>query len=343
MIYYKFDVNMMRETYMKIFLIRLLVLIFCLWTGVVMAQSRADIRIDTTQIRTGEQISLLLEYRFPKGSKIDWPLKADTITKTIEIVRKLKADTITNSDGLTSIRQRYIITSFDSGPQVIPPLRFGYLMQGDSTAMYTETEAALIMVNTPEVDTTQVIKAIKSPLSAPLSFWELLPWLIRIWSFIGLVLIVFVIYYYYKKGRLPLLNQNKNVRLPADDEAMLGLENLRLKKLWQNGYYKLYFSEMTDIIRVYIERRFDVMAVEMTTEEIMTNIKPLNINKEVSSKLHEVLQLADLVKFAKAEPMPLESDLSLQHCIDFVKETAPSPEDSKEEETENITDKNPKL
>lgn len=319
--------------------ILIFVLITCFGTGITNAQSRADVKLDTTEIVTGQQISLLLEYHYPKGAKIDWPVKTDTITRAIEVIRKLKADTSVSDKGLISIRQRYIITSFDSGHQVIPPMQFGYMFAGDSVAIYTESEPLLLSVITPEVDTAQGFKAIKGPLKAPVSIWEILPWILRIWGIIGIILLIFVIVYYFKKGRLPLIKPKEEIRLPADEEALQAFENLRLKKLWQNGQFKLYFSEMTDIIRVYIERRFDVMAIEMTTEEIIENLAPLNINREVKNKLHEALQLADLVKFAKAEPMPLECDLSIQHCMDFVKETAQKPEEISETNQEEKPDK----
>ncbi|MBZ0242416.1 MAG: hypothetical protein K8F24_04310, partial [Bacteroidales bacterium] len=110
-------------------------------------------------------------------------------------------------------------------------------------------------------------------------------------------------------------------KIPPYKTAIEQLEELRHKKLWQNGHIKAYYSEMTDIVRSYIENQFGVPAVEMTTDEILLGIKPLNINDDASDKLKYCLQIADLVKFAKAEPSPLEHDICLDNSIVFVKES----------------------
>ena len=107
---------------------------------------------------------------------------------------------------------------------------------------------------------------------------------------------------------------------------MEALESLRLKKLWQSGRVKEYYSEMTEIVREYIELRFPVRALEMTTSEINAALRQTEVNSSAREKLHQTLILADLVKFAKEQPLPLENDLSFSHCIDFVRETKPRKE-----------------
>jgi hypothetical protein len=104
--------------------------------------------------------------------------------------------------------------------------------------------------------------------------------------------------------------------------ALEQLDTLRLKKLWQNGETKEYYSELTDILRMYIEQQFDIHAAEMTTDEILFNMKPIDINRKVVNKLSDILMIADLVKFAKAFPSPLDNEQVFNHSIDFVQETA---------------------
>ena len=86
-------------------------------------------------------------------------------------------------------------------------------------------------------------------------------------------------------------------------------------------------------------RRFD--APEMTSDEIMENLYNLNKNKEANEKMKSVLQLADLVKFAKSHPTPLENDISLNHVVDFVNETKmiPVPKPEGDEAGENQSKK----
>ena len=114
---------------------------------------------------------------------------------------------------------------------------------------------------------------------------------------------------------------------------MNGLESLKVKKLWQAGKVKDYYTELTDIVRIYIEERFSVQAVEMTTEEILEGLKDSYIDQESINKLARTLVLADLVKFAKEKPLPLENDTSMNNTIDFVKETR------SEREVEEILEK----
>jgi len=109
-----------------------------------------------------------------------------------------------------------------------------------------------------------------------------------------------------------------------------------LKKLWQAGKVKEYYPELTDIVRVYIEDRFAVMAIEMTTHEILDGLKKHLINDEAMQKLRGSLELADLVKFAKANPTPLENDTCLNHGIDFVNETKLIETETKGEEVANV-------
>jgi hypothetical protein len=98
-----------------------------------------------------------------------------------------------------------------------------------------------------------------------------------------------------------------------------------LKKLWQADRVKDYYSELTDIVREYIEAQFGVQAVEMTTDEILYGLRGISINAQAMGKLSNTLQTADLVKFAKANPHALENDTALSYSVDFVKETINEP------------------
>ncbi len=125
-------------------------------------------------------------------------------------------------------------------------------------------------------------------------------------------------------------------KLPAHVIALNELEDLRLKKLWQAGKVKEYYTVMTDVIRVYLEDRFDINAIEMTTDEILAVMRKQNLESKVQQKLRQTLILADLVKFAKENPLPLDNDNSLSDSIVFVEETIPVQEEDKEE-SENKT------
>ena len=95
------------------------------------------------------------------------------------------------------------------------------------------------------------------------------------------------------------------------------------EKLWQNGHLKAYYTKITDVTRKYIELRFGIDAMEMTSDEVLAIVKD-RIHADGYSKLNEAMFLADMVKFAKAQPKALEHDLCYNHLVDFINETKQS-------------------
>ncbi|MFO7614962.1 MAG: hypothetical protein R6W71_10015 [Bacteroidales bacterium] len=285
----------------------------------------ATARLDTNSILIGDQIGLDLTVTVPAGQFVQWPLFIDTLVRNVEILRKSGIDTVASASDYYTIRQKLFITSFDSGLYVIPPLHFRYFSKGDTLSFFTETMPLYLEVNTLEVDPDQDIKPIKPPLRAPVTFREMLPWMGLI--LLAALLAFALIYFMRKKKKAPPVAPTRlKPTIPPYEAAIEALHALRQKKLWQAGRVKDYYSELTDIVREYIELRFGVRALEMTTVEIEAALKTLAINDTAREKLHQTLLLADLVKFAKAQPLPLENDTSMEHCVDFVRETKPSKE-----------------
>ncbi len=277
--------------------------------------------LDSTAILIGDQINLNLKASFPADNKILWPQLNDTIIKDVEIIGKSKIDTILSDDkSYKTLLQKIKITSFDSGFYEIPPFHFEYSKPGDTVKFSLETYPLYLEVYTIVVDTTKGIFPIKGPVKAPFTFKEILPWIIG--GAIALLIIAFLIYYMIKrKKHEPLFKAKPKPKLPAHIIALNALENLRKEKLWQSGKVKEYHTTLTDIIRRYLEERFDINAIEMTTDEILSAVKNVQLSDELKVKLKEMLVLADLVKFAKEKPLPAQQDLSLINAIAFVRET----------------------
>ncbi|MBN2173665.1 MAG: hypothetical protein JW731_06020 [Bacteroidales bacterium] len=306
---------------MKIYYKILILLISIVGAGELAAQPQATLSIDTNAILIGDQVNLTLAYNGPAGYQVQWPVIGDTIISEIEILGKSAIDTVYSEDqNNILLRQTIQITSFDSGYFAIPPFRFNWIKPGDSTTHFTETDAQLLQVSNPPVDLQADIKDIKDPLRAPFTFREALPWII---GFVAFAAIGFFVFYYLKKRKKaePIFKVASKPKLPPHRIALDALESLRYKKLWQNGHIKEYHTELTDIIREYIHGRFQVHAMEFTSDEIMEAINATSTNEQAKSKLRATLMLADLVKFAKEQPLPLEHDASLNNAIDFVKET----------------------
>lgn len=278
--------------------------------------------IDTNSILIGEQttIELKINYRLD-GEKvaIQFPLLKDTINEFVEIVSSSPIDTVYPDETDLAIieqSQKIVITSFDSGYYAIPPFQF--IVQGDTL----ESEAILLEVQNVVVDTSQAIFDIKKPLDEPFSIldWVKENWKILAGVLILLILITLVIVYFITKKPAPVQEIVKPI-IPAHITALQKLEEIKGQKLWQAGKVKLYHSHISEILRDYIEQRFQVNALEETTAEILHGLRLHSINQELMNKLSQTLTLADLVKFAKEQPLPNENDMSIINAIEFVNST----------------------
>jgi len=171
-----------------------------------------------------------------------------------------------------------------------------------------------------EIDSSADIRDIREPRHAPFTFREALPWIIITLVITGLV--YFVLYYLKKRKKAePIFRPSPKPNIPPYQLALDTLDTLKRKKLWQNGHLKEYYTELTDIVRTYIEGQFHIQALESTTDEILEDIIPVVRNDQARQKLQESLLLADLVKFAKEKPQPLENDVCFNHVTDFIRES----------------------
>ena len=297
--------------------------------------SVAKATLDTNSILIGDQINLNIEFTSSQNNVVIWPLFNDTITNEIEIIEKSEIDTIiAEQQNLITLKQILKITSFDSGYYEIPPVKFIYREKNDTTIYNVFTAPLFLNVLTMPVDTTKAIMPIKGPISAPYTLREAVPWIL---IGVGVLLIGLFLFYYFRKRKKkePLFKLKPKPKIPPHVIALNALEKLKINKLWQSGKIKEYHTEITDIIRVYIHDRFGVDAMEMTTDEILEsfNKRSGEVDDKLKNKLKQILILADLVKFAKEKPLPLENDKSLNNSIDFVKETILKIENNTNNET----------
>ncbi len=290
---------------------------------VIAQHTEAYARLERDSVMIGDQIGYELGINIPEGFIVAWPTLADTISKNIEIINIQEVDTSFIENTLI-LNRLLTITSFDSGYFKIPSYTFKFMHEGDTVVYEAKTPEQYVSVYTPVVDTSQVFKAIKGPIAEPYTFRELLPWIL-----LGLLLVIIVLGVFWfvrrRKKKKPLFAGKVKPSLPPHIVAIQKLEELRLAKVWQKGKVKEYYTQLTDIVREYMERRYEFNAPEMTTEEILEELGVKKINKEITSKLKASLTLSDLVKFAKAKPTPLENDVCLNNCIDFVQETKEEP------------------
>jgi hypothetical protein len=297
--------------------------------------------IDTSSIRIGERVQLRLNATFPKSASIYWPAIADTLTAKVEVSSKSKVDTSgTSRKDFVNYNQILLITSFDTGFHYIPPFTIRYAYSGDTTRHELLSEGVYLKVRAVEVDTTRAIRDIKGPIQAPLTFAELAPYLGGV---AALVLIIGLIWYYFWRKRInkPLFPVIVRTPGPPWEIALQNLDLLDEKKLWQNGKIKEYYSELTDIIRRYLHQQHGIEAMEMVSSEILAGYDAAGLQPDTRPILTNILLQADYVKFAKANPLRNENELSMTWSRQFIEETKPVPVPVELKSTENINVQEP--
>ncbi len=304
----------------------LLFILFLFLTGATFSQDfKVSAKLDTAAMLIGDQVKLNLHFSFPSNAMIRWPILPDTILGKIQVLSRSTIDTTFSADKKNiTLGQRILLTSFDSGFYTIPPIRFFYRKAGDTAVLYQQTDMLLLNVHTIRVDTTKAFKPIKGPVHIPISFREMLPWILG--GLLLIVLVFFLFYFFRKRSKSePVFTLKPRVVLLPHEAALAELEKLRVQKLWQEGRTKEYHTILTDILRTYIEARFKRNAMESTTSEIIDELTGLpEIPRESLEKLRQILVLADLVKFAKSQPLPAEHESSLVSGVAFVRETIPA-------------------
>ncbi len=288
--------------------------------------TKATAKLDPHTILIGDQVNLNLGFSFPAGAQVVWPSIKDTILGNIQVINRTKVDTSWSADKKSlHLSQNLRLTCFDSGFYTIPPIRFYYRVLPDTTIRFEQTEIQVLTVHTVAVDTTLAIKPIKGPVKVPFSILEYLPWIIA--GILFLAIAGFLLFYIIKRKKgEPIFVLRPAVKYHPHEVALMELEKLRVKKLWQSGKIKEYHTELTDILRKYIEDRFNLMAMESTTGEILEDLEDnTSIPKEYRQMLGEILSMADLVKFAKYLPLPQDHEQSMEYAIDFINKTFAIP------------------
>ncbi len=306
---------------------KLKTLFFLLLVSTLTYSQKVSVATDTTNIRIGEQF--LFKIVIKDTANVIFPEKLENLTK-LEVVKDVKIDTFKNS-----LIKKYLMTGFDSGAFYIPSQQIfiknrAYL-----------SDSVLINVATVSVDTTkQKMFPIKSIQSEPLVYDDFKPYLM--WVVLALLLIGLLIYY-LKTRKKPEIKEIESINtLPPFEEALEKLQELDNKLLWQNNEIKKYYSELTEIVRVFIEKELEIPALEITTFELVSllsdynNPKNINITKETVRKLNALLQEADLVKFAKSTPLSHEIEEDRRVAEKVLNDLKPIPliEETKENELE---------
>ena len=286
--------------------------------------------IDSTYLMIGDQTDLHLQVTQDASEKVTLPVFGERLQDGIEIVDKTIVDTLTLPDGRLQLNQYLTLTSFKDSLFSIDPIG---IASGEDT-FWTEP-MALNIIQPFEVDSSLAITDIKDIEKAPIWWWGIIRWILLALGLAGLAVGLYYLWQWYQKNKKPEEEPvNPELLRPADEVALEKLDEIKATKIWKDGKVKEYQTDLTDVVREYIGRRFDVQSTEKTSDETLRELKPILLKvqsdnvqstrvdgKELFEKLSKMLQLADLVKFAKWHTTPDENEQALTTAYEFVNET----------------------
>ena len=275
---------------------------------------------DTSIYKVGDFIKYQIEITHVKGVTTYLPSVKDSV-KTLEYIQTLPSEKNEVNNKVIE-RYKFIFSKYDSSQVTIPSITLEYVDLGSSTRRTIQTNPITITVRTIPVNVQEDIRDVKEPMKLPLN-WLLIGFIV--FGIFALLVAAYFIYQYYKKKNVLKENIIPEVKIPPYEIALAKLLELEQKKLWQNGLVKEYHSEVTEIVRQYFENRFNFRALELTSAEILAVLGYMEEGKRIVETSENFFSNADLVKFAKFEPMPKVNEEMMKQAYEIVNQTIPAP------------------
>jgi len=275
--------------------------------------------VDTSDYLIGDRINYLLKITADKNIYPLRPFFRDSL-KNVDIIQE-PDPVISESESEKIFEYKYILTRFDSADVTLPAIKIDYRIEEDTTLQSILSNPVSFTVHRVIVSQEEDIKDIKPPVRIPVNWW-----MIALWILIGLILIALLVYLYkkyFKKKPVVQPVQPKKIKIPAHAEALTELDKLDSEQLWQKGFVKDYHSRITEIIREYFEKRFDLPALEMTTSESLHDLAKHPEATDVLNITEKFLNNADLVKFAKYQPLAIVNEEMMTQAKEIVHTTIP--------------------
>lgn len=274
--------------------------------------------LDTNKILIGEQTCLHISVYVNQEDikNVKFPFLQDTLINGLEIINQTN-DTII-SESITQITKNITITSFDTNYYIIPKLP---IVIGLNTI---KTEVQLLTVTTLEA-TNKPLNDINGNIEFEYSFSDYLDsflyWLTNNkWWIISILVILMIFIIILKKIKNKSSLQEEIIELdPPHIEAYISLMKIKEMKLWENDNLKPFYSQITEVLKRYLNRQFQIATYEKTSEEIVKSLKFINLSTNEVLILHKLLTLSDLVKFAKEKPIESENIEVINLCENWIK------------------------
>lgn len=282
-------------------------------------------RFEPLEVLLGEHFDLVMEVEVPEGGAVVFPdLSAGLAEGEIELLSEGEVDTLSHKEGRYALRKRYRLIGFEPSRYQLDSLGVLYASpEGGVDTLFAAMPLAVEVAMIP-VDTTQTtIYDIKPPMKVPLYAGEVAGYLGL--TLLALVVLAGMVVLILRLSRGGKATKETKPSEPPHVVAIRRLEQLHSQKLWQNDRLKEYYTILTDILREYIEGRYGVSALEMTSDEILAALKGVGIGAKHYADLARLLGESDLVKFAKYVPEREYHEESYYKVYYFVEESKELP------------------
>ena len=307
-------------------------IIICVLAGFSSAQNiSVETSTDTSAYKVGDYIHYTIQVKARKDLIVNGPAVSDTLAG-MELISQ-QTPQKEDAAGRQVITYSYTFSKYDSSDVTIPPVPVYYKAKGDTAEKVITTSEVYFTVRPLKVNPEEGIKDVKDPLTIPLD-WK---W-IALWVIIGLIILAAAYYMYrkYQERKAGYVPEKVVIKIPAHVAALKSLRVLREKQLWQKGMVKEYHSEITEIIRRYFEERFNLPALEMTSGEAVEELRRRPGTEKIITDTQDFLTNADLVKFAKYQPMASVNEEMMKQAEDIVQKTKSGPDEAVTEVTEDV-------
>lgn len=296
---------------MKSVIIGLNICFLCLSQNIFAQPPVIKTSVDKNNILIGQQINYRVTTSMPDNTyRLSWFTMPDSIGNFIAITKN-KIDS-TSSNGNLNFSQDIVITSFDSGRQVIPPLSLSVsTLDGDST-FNIYTDSIPVNVTYSPTDSIMPFHDIKTIIEVKKTF----PWWAWALVALGVVLLVVWILFllkFFKKKKDTVIFESK---LSPYDEAMQLLSELEKENLFQNDQIKEFHTRLTEIFKRYLSRKTNRYLMYLTTDETLIELNSLDLSKEQIASFANSLRMGNAIKFAQYIPPAYENE----KCFTQIKE-----------------------
>lgn len=297
----------------------------------VSAQTSLKVSLDSAYLLMGKATPLHIELITASPADGQLLVPKDTLCDKVEILKALEADTSGIHNGRIQIDQQLLLQSFDSGTYVLHPIRY---VQGNETIA---SNRLVLKVMPVPVDSLTTIHDYADVQDVDRRFTDYLPDFLvdyGLWI-LALIIVLGAGYYLYRRmSRKGVETKEKVIVIPPYELAIQELDSLRSDKLCEQGREREFYTRLTDILRQYLQGRFGINAMEMTSTQIRHTIQANEETRLSKRNMDRVLEIADFVKFAKVRPLPDDNIMAFNSAMQFVEDTKPQPEVT---ETENDT------